>query len=47
VRAFRISAEPFTIDNGLLTANGKMKRDLVAQRFRAEIEQMYAVKQAV
>ena len=47
VRAFRISAEPFTIDNGLLTANGKLKRDLIAHRFRAEIEQMYAVKQAV
>jgi len=47
VRAFRTSAEPFTIDNGLLTANGKLKRDLIAQRFRREIEQMYVVKQAV
>jgi long-chain acyl-CoA synthetase len=47
VRAFRISAEPFTIENGLLTANGKLKRDLIAQRFRPEIEQMYAIKQAV
>jgi long-chain acyl-CoA synthetase len=47
VRAFRISPEPFTIENGLLTANGKLKRDLVAQRFQAEIESMYAVKQAV
>lgn len=46
VRALRISAEPFTIENGLLTANGKLKRDLIAQRFRAEIESMYAVKQA-
>jgi long-chain acyl-CoA synthetase len=47
VRAFRISAEPFTIENGLLTANGKLKRDAIAQRFRAEIEDMYVVKQAV
>ncbi len=47
VRAFRISAEPFTIDNGLLTANGKLKRDLIARRFQTEIEEMYAIKQAV
>jgi long-chain acyl-CoA synthetase len=47
VRAFHISAEPFTIENGLLTANGKLKRDAIAERFRAAIEDMYAVKQAV
>ena len=47
VRAFRISSEPFTIENGLLTANGKLKRDLIAQRFNAEIDDMYAVKKAV
>ncbi len=47
VRTFRISAGPFTIENGLLTANGKLKRDLVARRFESEIEEMYAVKQAV
>jgi len=47
VRAFRISDEPFTIENGLLTANGKLKRDLIAAKLRAEIEEIYAVKQAV
>jgi long-chain acyl-CoA synthetase len=47
VRVFRISSEPFTIENGLLTANGKLKRDLIAEKFTAEIEQIYAVKQAV
>jgi long-chain acyl-CoA synthetase len=47
VRAFRIISEPFTIDNGLLTANGKLKRDVIAQRLHTEIEDMYAVKQAV
>ncbi len=46
VRELRISSEPFTIENGLLTANGKLKRDLIAQRFRTEIEDMYTVKQA-
>jgi long-chain acyl-CoA synthetase len=47
VRAFHVSEEPFTIENGLLTANGKFKRDLIAQRFKAQIQEMYAVKQAV
>jgi len=47
VRAFILRPEPFSIDNGLLTANGKLKRDLIAARMRDEIENMYRVKQAV
>jgi long-chain acyl-CoA synthetase len=46
VRAFHVSAEPFSIENGLLTANGKLKRDLIAARLKDEIEDMYGVKQA-
>jgi long-chain acyl-CoA synthetase len=46
VRAFRIINDPFSIENGLLTANGKLKRDLIAQRFRPQIEEMYIVKQS-
>jgi long-chain acyl-CoA synthetase len=46
VRAFHIVAEPFSVENGLLTANGKLKRDLIAARFKSEIEEMYSVKQA-
>jgi long-chain acyl-CoA synthetase len=46
VRAFRIISEPFTIENGLLTANGKLKRDHIAQRFQPQIEEMYTVKQS-
>jgi long-chain acyl-CoA synthetase len=46
VRAFRVIPEPFTIENGLLTANGKLKRDLIAQRFRPQIEEMYTVRQS-
>lgn len=46
VRAFHIIKGPFTIEDGLLTANGKLKRDLIAQRYQLEIEEMYAVKQS-
>jgi len=41
VRAFHILDEPFTIESGLLTANGKLKRDLIAERFKSEIGAMY------
>ncbi len=46
VRAFHIRPEPFTIDNGLLTANGKLKRDLIAAHLYREIENLYKAKQA-
>jgi long-chain acyl-CoA synthetase len=47
VRTFRILVEPLTIESGLLTANGKLKRDLIAKHFNSAIEEMYAVKEAV
>ena len=47
IRAFHIHPETFTVDNGLLTVNGKLKRDAIAARLRGEIEALYAVKQAV
>jgi long-chain acyl-CoA synthetase len=47
VRAFHLRQEPFSIDNGMLTANGKLKRDLISARMKNEIEDMYRVKQAV
>jgi long-chain acyl-CoA synthetase len=47
VRAFVVRTEPFSIDNGMLTANGKLKRDLISARMKREIEEMYhAVKTA-
>jgi long-chain acyl-CoA synthetase len=46
VRAFHVHPEPFSIENGSLTANGKLKRDLIAVRLQSEIEEMYGVKQA-
>lgn len=47
VRAFHLRQEPFSIENGMLTANGKLKRDLISARMKGEIEEMYQVKQAV
>lgn len=41
VRAFHLHKEPFTVDNGMLTVNGKLKRDLIAERLRNEIEELY------
>jgi long-chain acyl-CoA synthetase len=45
VRAFHVYPEAFSIENGLLTANGKLKRDLITARLKEEIEEMYGVKQ--
>lgn len=47
VRAFCLRQESFSIENGMLTANGKLKRDLISARMKSEIEEMYRVKQAV
>jgi len=44
VHSFHICPEAFTIENGLLTANGKLKRDAIAVCYRAEIEAMYEKK---
>ncbi len=41
VRAFHVIEEAFTIESGLLTTNGKLKRNASAERFRNEIEAMY------
>jgi long-chain acyl-CoA synthetase len=41
VRAFHLVEEAFTIESGLLTANGKLKRDVIAERFRNEIDALY------
>jgi long-chain acyl-CoA synthetase len=47
VRAFCLRLEPFSIDEGTLTVNGKLKRDLIASRMNREIEEIYrAVKTA-
>ena len=47
VRAFVVRKEAFSIESGMLTVNGKLKRDVLAARMKDEIEDMYRVKQAV
>jgi len=46
IRGFHRVGEPFTIENGMLTANGKLKRDAVAAKFATEIEQLYRKRSA-
>jgi long-subunit acyl-CoA synthetase (AMP-forming) len=41
VRSFAIVRESFTPENGLLTANGKLRRDAINTRFASEINSMY------
>jgi long-chain acyl-CoA synthetase len=41
LRNFAIVDEPFTPENGLLTANGKLRRDAINARFASEINSMY------
>jgi long-chain acyl-CoA synthetase len=46
VRGFHVRREPFSIDNGFLTANGKLKRQLVLDQHRDVIEAMYTAAAA-
>jgi long-chain acyl-CoA synthetase len=46
IRNFSILPDVFTADNGLLTANGKLRRDAIDRRFSAEIATMYSGKSA-
>jgi long-chain acyl-CoA synthetase len=41
VRAFQVSPELFSPDNGMLTTNGKLKRDAILRGLHSEIEAMY------
>ena len=46
VRSFLIHPEPFSVENGLLTANGKLRRDAISARLQAQIEEMYSATPA-
>jgi long-chain acyl-CoA synthetase len=41
IRNFHLIPHPFTPENGLLTANGKLRRDAINARYAAEIDAMY------
>ena len=41
IRAFHIEPQPLTIESGLLTTMGKLRRDAIAAQFRDAIETMY------
>jgi long-chain acyl-CoA synthetase len=44
IRNFAVVPEAFSIENGLLTANGKLRRDAINARYASEINAMYDVK---
>jgi long-chain acyl-CoA synthetase len=44
IRNFALLRDPFTPDNGLLTAMGKLRRSAINARFAQEIEVLYAAK---
>jgi long-chain acyl-CoA synthetase len=46
IRSFSILPGIFTTEDGLLTANGKLRRDAIDRRFSAEIATMYSGKSA-
>ena len=41
LRRFFVASEPFSVENGQLTANQKLKRAAVEKRYAAEIQGMY------
>ena len=41
VRNFVMLTQPFTPESGLLTANGKVRREAINARYREQIESMY------
>src|SRR5258706_3537598 len=47
VRAFHLRSEAFSIESGLLTANGKLKRDAITLRLQDEIAEMYGTQARV
>ncbi len=44
IRNFTVIPEAFTIENGLLTANGKLRRSAINARYASEISAMYDAK---
>jgi long-chain acyl-CoA synthetase len=45
IHAFHLNKEPLTIESGLLTANGKLRRAAIALQFQTQIDGLYQSKQ--
>jgi long-chain acyl-CoA synthetase len=41
IHDFHIDKKPLTIESGLLTANGKLRRDAITAHFEREIDALY------
>ena len=46
IHAFHLNEEPLTIESGLLTANGKLRRDAIAAQFRRQFDELYGTTKA-
>jgi long-subunit acyl-CoA synthetase (AMP-forming) len=46
IRNFAVVRDVFSPENGLLTANGKLRRDAINARYASEISAMYDLKDA-
>jgi long-chain acyl-CoA synthetase len=44
IRKFTVLGEPFTLENGLFTVNGKLRREAINKRYASEIDAMYDAK---
>jgi len=44
IRSFTILPEVFSAENGLLTVNGKLRRDVINARYASEINALYDSK---
>jgi long-chain acyl-CoA synthetase len=41
IRKFHVSPEAFSVENGLLTVNRKLKRSAIETRYREQIDSLY------
>ena len=46
IHGFHVEREGFTMESGMLTANGKLRRDKISARFAAQIDALYREKSA-
>lgn len=46
IRATLLRTEPLSIESGLVTANGKLRRDAIADHFSQELDRLYASNSA-